>query len=106
MKRKILVSVLVTIFAWSICDVGDAYADLDDIPSDEEMVLLGVGVAAVVSLIIVVAINAGGDEKVEEKAREDTPVPRTEPAGRAQLRIDPVLTLQKDAVGAGLSFSF
>ena len=103
MKTKILVSVLVTVFAWALCGVGDVHAEgLEDIPSTGEFVMIGVVVALVITVIIVVALNAGDDEEAEEEIL----VSRIEPAAKVQLRIDPVLTLQKNAVGAGLSLSF
>ena len=101
MKTKILM--LVTVFAWVLCGAGDVHAEgfegLDDIPSTGEFVMIGVAVVLVITAIIVVALNAGDDE-------EEILVSRIEPAAKVQLRFDPVLTLQKSAVGAGLSFSF
>ena len=100
---KILVSVLVMVFAWALYGVGDVYAEgLDDIPSTGDFVMIGVAVVLVITVIIVAALNAGDDEEAEEEIL----VSRIEPAAKVQLRIDPVLTLQKSAVGAGLSFSF
>ena len=97
---KILVSVLVMVFAWALYGVGDVYAEgLDDIPSTEDFVMIGVAVVLVITVIVVAALNAGDDE-------EEILVSRIEPAAKVQLRFDPVLTLQKSAVGAGLSFSF
>ena len=99
-KTKILVSVLVMVFAWALYGVGDVYAEgLDDIPSTGDFVMIGVAVVLVITVIIVAALNAGDDE-------EEILVSRIEPAAKVQLRFDPVLTLQKSAVGAGLSFSF
>ena len=69
--------------------------------------MIGVAVVLVITVIIVAALNAGDDEEAEEGGgQEEIPVSRIEPAAKVQLRIDPVLTLQKSAVGAGLSFSF
>lgn len=103
-KTKILM--LVMVFAWALCGAGDVRAEgLDDIPSTGEFVLIGVGVVLVITLIVVAVLNAGGDEEAKE-VEEESHVSRIEPAAKVKLRIDPVLTLQKNAVGGGLSFSF
>jgi len=99
-KTKILM--LVMVFAWALCGAGDVHADLDDIPSTGEMVMIGVGVALVITFIIVAVLSIGDDEEAEEEIN----LSRIEPAAKVKLRIDPVLTLQKNAVGGGLSFSF
>lgn len=110
MKTKILM--LVMVLAWALCGTGDVYAEgfegLSDIPSTGEMVMIGVGVVFVITFIIVAALNLAddGEAKGAEEAEEEIDISRIEPAAEVKLRIDPVLTLQKNAVGAGLSLSF
>ena len=105
-KKKILASVLATVFAWTLCGVGDAHAEefLGDMPSTGEFVAVGVSVAVVITVIIVAAVNSGADENSEEgkeaeRAEKQAPASGIEPVSEARFRIDPVLTLQKDALG-------
>jgi hypothetical protein len=112
MITKILVSVLVMVFAWTVCDVGDVQAEgLSDIPSTGEIVAVGLGVAAVITLIVVIALNAGDDEDAKEdvedlKTKEEISNPQFEPVSKGPVRMEPMVILQERAMGAGLSLSF
>ena len=110
MKTKILASVLVGVFAWVVCGVGDVQAagSLEDMPSTGDFVMFGVAVVLVVTVIVMVAVHSGGGEKGAEGEAEgkEIIVSGIEPAATPQLRIDPVITLRKHAVGAGVAFSF
>ena len=95
---------LVMVFAWALCGAGDVHAEgFDDIPSTGEFVMIGVAVVLVITVIIVAALNAGDDEEAGEQEEFnlsgiDEPAP--------SVRIDPVLALGRDTVGAGMAFSF
>ena len=109
MKRRVLVSLLATLLAWSLCGVGDVHAGSQDDSGDvKDFAYIMLGVAVVISVIIALekftadSANADGDEEPGGEIL----VSVVEPADRAEFRVDPVLTIRKHAVGAGLAFSF
>jgi hypothetical protein len=115
MKKKIFVALLVAFFAWTVSGVGDVHAgSLEDMPSTGEFVMIGALAVMAVTTIIVLAVKSGDDAKDEAAAKvedsgnaeETILVSGIEPVARPQVRIDPVLTLQKNGVGAGVAFSF
>jgi hypothetical protein len=113
MRTRILASVLAAIFAWTVCGVGDVHAEefLEGMPSTGEMVAIGVGVALVIIVGIAIVLDSGDDGKAEradkaENAEGEICVSVIGPPAKVQFRVDPVLTLQKDGVGAGFVFSF
>ena len=105
-KRKIFVWVLAAMFAWTICDVSDACAYFEDMPSDEEVIAVGALVAMVLTAIVVISVKSWDDGKPGEEYKHDLSLSESDSASEASLHIDPVLTLEKDGVGAGLSFTF
>lgn len=102
MKTKILM--LVTVFAWVLCGAGDVHAEgLDDIPSTGEFVAIGVAAAVVIGLIVVAIVSSGnGGEAGEQEDFNLSGIDEPEPS----VQVDPVLTLGRDTVGAGVAFSF
>ena len=101
MKTKILM--LVMVFAWALCGAGDVHADLDDIPSTGEFVAIGVAAAVVIGLIVVAIVSSGnGGEAGEQEDFTLSGIDEPEPS----VQVDPVLTLGRDTVGAGVAFSF
>ena len=105
MKTKILM--LVMVFAWALCGAGDVHAEgfegLDDIPSTGEFVMMGAVAAIVIGFVVLAIVSSGNDEEAGEQEEFnlsgiDEPAP--------SVRIDPVLALGRDTVGAGMAFSF
>lgn len=110
-KGPIAVLLMLSLF-WTLGGVGELLAigpgapadkDLEDIPSTEEFVAMGVAAAIVLALIVWAIVSSGDDDEAGEQeggnlSENGDPSP--------QLRIDPVLTWGRDTLGAGLAFSF
>ena len=65
--------------------------------------MMGVAAVAVIAIIVVLIVSSGDDEEAGE-TEEVNVSGIEEPA--PPVRIDPVLTLGRDTLGAGLAFSF
>ena len=112
MNKGPLAVLLILSFVWTLGGAGELFAagpgtspnkDLGDIgPSDQEVSMMVV--AGLMIAILVVAIVTSGDDEEAGETEEVTVSGIEEPA--PPMRIDPVLTLGRDSLGAGLAFSF
>ena len=112
MNKGPLAVLLILSFVWTLGGAGELFAagpgtspnkDISDIPSTGEFVAMGVAAVAVIAIIVMLIVSSGDDEEARE-TEEVTESRIEEPA--PSVRIDPVLTLGRDTLGAGLAFSF
>ena len=71
--------------------------------STGEFVAMGVAAAAVIGIIVILIVSSGDDE--DAGGAEEVNVSGIEEPARPE-RVDPVLILGRDTLGAGLTLSF
>jgi hypothetical protein len=139
-RIKLLVSVLILAFAWTLCGPADVFAGWDDnsdeLPGMDDggvTTVLVIGGVVIAGLLIYLLVKNSGDDEEASGENDKTSVDQTGggtvlvrngsidadlPGSRANvsdtdtgvqgraMSVNPVLFLQKNGLGAGISVTF
>lgn len=114
MNKRLFAVLLALSFVWTLGGAGELFAagpgtspnkkDLSDMPSGGEVAAMALGAVFVITLLVLAITHSGDDGEAEEA--DDPAVGGGNGRPPSSLRIDPVLTLDRDTLGAGVAFSF